>query len=61
MLATPGCFLCIRKANKNRRLDKLSQSFSDIFYNSFTWQKMAKYIIKIAPDINKYLGNVFTI
>ena len=42
-------------------MDKLSQSFPDIFHNSFTLQKMAKSIIKIAPDINEYLRNVFTI
>ena len=28
--------LCVRNANKNCRLDKLSKSFSDIFHNSFT-------------------------
>ena len=54
-------FFCVKKPNKNRRLDKLSQSFSDIFHNSFTRQKMAKFIVKIAPDINEYLRNVFTI
>ena len=36
-------------------MDKLSQSFPDIFHNSFTLQKMAKSIIKIAPDIKKNL------
>ena len=30
MLAPLGCF--------NRRLDRLNQSFIDIFHNSFTWQ-----------------------
>ena len=39
MLAPFGCFLCVKNANKNRWLDKLSQSFSDIFHNCFTWQK----------------------
>ena len=61
MLAPLGCFLCVKSNNKNHLLDKLSQSFSDIFHNSFTWQKMAKSIVKIAPDINEYLRNVFTI
>ena len=36
MLAPLGCFLGVKNDNKNRRLDKLSQSFSDIFHNSFT-------------------------
>ena len=61
MLTPTGCFLCVKNANKNCRLDKLSQSFSDIFHNSFTWQKMAKSIVRIAPDIDEYLKNVFTI
>ena len=61
MLAPLGCFLCVKNDNKNCRLDKLSQSFSDIFHNSFASQKMAKSIIKIAPDINEYLRNVFTL
>ena len=61
MLAPLGWFFCVKNDNKNRRLDKLSQSFFDIFRNSFTWQKMAKSIIKIAPDINEYLTNIFTI
>jgi hypothetical protein len=30
-----GILLCVKNANKNRQLDKLSQSFSDIFHNSF--------------------------
>ena len=47
--------------NKNGQLDKLSQSFSDVFHNSFTWQKMAKSIVNIAPDINEYLRNVITV
>ena len=47
MLAPPGCFLCVKNANKNRRLDKLSQSFYILY----------KYL----PDMNKYLKNVFTI
>ena len=38
--------------------DKLSQSFSDIFHNYFTWQEMAKSIVKIAPDINEYLRKI---
>ena len=42
MLAPLGCFLCVKNDNKNRRLDKLSQSFSDIFHNSFTWQNIVK-------------------
>ena len=58
MLAPLGCFSCVKNDNKNHPLDKLSQSFSDIFHNSFSWQKMAKSIVK---DINEYLRNVFTI
>ena len=53
-LIPPRCFLCVKNDNKNRRLDKLRQSFSDIFHNSFTWKK-------VAPDNKKYLRNVFTI
>ena len=30
-------FLCIKNDNKNGQLAKLSQSFSDIFHNSFSW------------------------
>ena len=40
MLAPLVCFLCVKNNNKNHWLDKLSQSFSDISYNSFTWQKI---------------------
>ena len=61
MLAPLGCFLCVKNNNKNGWLDKLSQSFSDVFHNSFTWQKMANSSIEIAPDINEYLSNVLTI
>ena len=61
MLAPPGCFLCVKNTNKGCLLDKLSQSFSDTFHNPFTWQKIIKSIIKIAPDINKDLRNVFTV
>jgi hypothetical protein len=31
-----GGFFCVKNDNKNCLLDKLSQSFSDIFHNSFT-------------------------
>ena len=61
MLAPLGCFLFVKNGNKNCRLDKLSKSFSAIFHDSFTWQKMAKSIVKIAPDNNEYLRNVFKI
>ena len=37
-----GILLCVKNANKNGQLDKLSQSFSDIFHNSFTGQKIFK-------------------
>ena len=61
MLIPLGCVFCVKNDNKNCLLDNLSQSFSDIFHNSFIWQKMAKSIVNIAPDINEYLRNVFTI
>ena len=54
-------FLCVKNDNMICQFDKLSQSFSDIFHNYFTWQKMSKSIIKIALDINEYLRNGFTI
>ena len=50
-------FLGVKNANKNCWLDKLSQSFSDILLD----KKLSKSIAKIAPDIKKYLRNVFTI
>ena len=56
-----GFFLCVKNAEPCWRLVQLGQSFSDIFHNFVTWQKMAKSIVKIAPDINEYVKNVFTI
>ena len=31
------------------KINELSQSFSDIFHNSFTWRKIVKIDQKIAP------------
>ena len=53
-------FVC-KKDNKNRRLDKSSQSFLIYFLILLLDKKMSKSIAKIAPGINKYLRNVFTI
>ena len=61
MLAPPGCFLCVKNDNKNRRLDKSSQSFLIYFLILLLDKKLSKSIAKIAPGINKYLRNVFTI
>ena len=53
-------FLVWKKANKNCWLDMLSQSFSDIFHNYFTWQKLSNSIVKFAPDDNEYLTNTYS-
>ena len=53
-------FLVWKKANKNCWLDMLSQSFSDIFHNYFTWQKLSNSIVKFAPDDNEYLRNTYS-
>ena len=45
-----GIFLCLKNAEPCWSLVKLSQSFSDIFHNSFNWQKLLKPFIKIASD-----------
>ena len=36
MLTPLRCFLCVKNNNKICQLDKLIQSFSDIFHNSLT-------------------------
>ena len=41
-----GIFLGVINAERCWRLVKLSQSFSDIFHNSFTWHKIVKICLK---------------
>ena len=60
MLAPLGCFFCVKNDNKNRQLDKLIQSYSDLFHILLLGKKLSKSIFKIAPNINKYLRNVFS-
>ena len=54
-----GIFSCVKNAKPC--LDKLSQSFSDIFHNSFNCIKLSKSLLKGLRIIIEYLINVFTI
>ena len=60
-----GIFLCVKNAEPCWRLVKLSQSFSDIFHNSFMWHKIVAKIqillINVFVMANVESGLEFTI